>query len=123
MEEASISLKRGSTIDMECGWERELDGRGSEDWNRCEEMGIGEGQKREEEFVEPSLQQAKNWDRGGFQESIGMTLAETPSSGDMKTEVATSRRKAGLPVQGEDINPTTEPHPKFVLPTGTSVFI
>jgi hypothetical protein len=38
-------------------------------------------------------------DEGGSQESMGVTLAETPSSGDMEPEVAISCNLARSPVQ------------------------
>jgi hypothetical protein len=39
------------------------------------------------------------WDERGFQESMGVTLAETHSIGDMEHEEAISCSKAGIPVE------------------------
>ena len=42
----------------------------------------------------------ENWDGGGFQEFIGVTLAETHSSGDVEIEEATSCRQARTALVG-----------------------
>jgi hypothetical protein len=39
----------------------------------------------------------ETWNGGGSQESMGVTLAETPSSGDIEPEETTSYSQAGLP--------------------------
>ena len=39
------------------------------------------------------------WDKGGAQESMGVTLAVTHSIGDMEPEEATSCSQAGTPVE------------------------
>ena len=41
----------------------------------------------------------ETWDGGGFQEPIGVTLAETHSSGDLEREEAVSCRQAGTPME------------------------
>ena len=41
----------------------------------------------------------ETWDRGVFQESMGMTLAETHSSGDVEAKEATSSSQAGTPLE------------------------
>jgi hypothetical protein len=43
--------------------------------------------------------QLETLDRGGYRESLGVTLAEIPTSGWYMTEVATSCGQAGLPVE------------------------
>ena len=51
-------------------------------------------------------------------QSTGVTLADSLTSGDMKTEVATPCRHAGLPLERGGINLCTKPYiPKYVLPT------
>ena len=41
----------------------------------------------------------KTWDKGGAQESMGVTLAVTHYIGDMEPEEATSCSQAGTPVE------------------------
>ena len=41
----------------------------------------------------------ESWDKGGTQESMGVTLAVTHSIGDMEPEEATSCSQAGTPVE------------------------
>lgn len=42
----------------------------------------------------------ETWDGQDSQESMGVTLAKTPSSGDMQPEIATSCSQAEPPVEG-----------------------
>jgi hypothetical protein len=51
-----------------------------------------------------SLRCARTWDGEGSQESMGMTLVETPSSGDMEPQVATSCSQTGPPVPTHSLN-------------------
>ena len=46
-----------------------------------------------------SLRCARTWDGEGSQESIGMTLVETPRSGDIENEQTTFCSQAGPPVE------------------------
>ena len=41
----------------------------------------------------------KMWNSGGAQESMGVTLVETHTSGDMDVEVPSSCTQAGFPVE------------------------
>jgi hypothetical protein len=59
--------------------------------------------------------QRMGWER--FQESMGVTLAETPSTGDMEPEVATSCNQVGH-LGGEGLHTTHKTFgSKFVLST------
>ena len=42
----------------------------------------------------------ETWDGGGSEESMRVTVAETPSSGDMEPEEAIPCSQAGLPEEG-----------------------
>ena len=44
---------------------------------------------------------AEKWEGGGSQESIKVTLAETPKSVDMEPKVATSCSQTGASVEGK----------------------
>jgi hypothetical protein len=45
------------------------------------------------------LQEETDWDKGGTQESMGVTLALTQSIGNLKLEEATSCSQARTPVE------------------------
>ena len=53
--------------------------------------GVGSWQQLQDE--------TETWDKGGTQESMGVTLAVTHSIGDMEPEEATSCSQAGTPVE------------------------
>ena len=59
------------------------------------ESAIGEGSG----FEEHLKQVPDTWGRGGYQESVGVTLAVTHSIKNMEPEEATSYSQAGTPVE------------------------
>lgn len=46
---------------------------------------------------------------GKSQESLRVTLAKIPSSGDMEPEMATADNQTGLPMEERDTNAATKP--------------
>ena len=54
-------------------------------------LGLSQGQNLE--------YMPETWYEGGSQESMGVTLAENPSSGEIEPGVATSCSQAGFPVE------------------------
>ena len=62
--------------------------------------------------------ETETWDKGGTQESMGVTLAVTHSIGDMEPEEATSFSQAATPVERQRHQPTHKTfNPKFILST------
>lgn len=50
------------------------------------------------------MEVSETWDEGGSQDSMWVTLAEMPYSGDMKPEETTSSNQTGLPGRDGDPN-------------------
>ena len=81
---------RGFRIRCGEGQERWLDGHENE-WKSATDRGEEVGGHLQDE--------TETWDKGGTQESMGVTLAVTHSIGDMEPEEATSCSQAGTPVE------------------------
>ena len=61
------------------------------EWKSATGKGWGEGEHLEDK--------TETWTRGGAQESMGMTLAVTHSTGDMEPEKAARGSQVGIPVE------------------------